>query len=153
MNNASSNSTNKPLAAIILAAGKGTRMNSDLPKVVHECSGKPMVQWVVNACNEVGSDRVILVVGHGADIVKERIPNCEFVLQEPQLGTGHAVLVCKDALSEFDGNILVLAGDGPLLRPSTTEAMLELHQDKNASATLATSVINDPTGYGRIVRK
>ncbi len=142
----------KPLAAIILAAGKGTRMESDLPKVLHPVAGKPMVQWVIEAVKNAGSDRVILVVGHGAKLVKDSISNTEYVIQEPQLGTGHAVLVCKETLADFDGNIVVLGGDGPLLRPSTIDAMIELQERENATATLATSVIPDPEGYGRIVR-
>jgi bifunctional UDP-N-acetylglucosamine pyrophosphorylase / glucosamine-1-phosphate N-acetyltransferase len=150
--NASSKHQSKPLAAIILAAGKGTRMGSDLPKVVHEVAGKPMVQWVVDAVIEAGANRVILVVGHGADTVKDKVQGCEYVLQEPQLGTGHAVLVCKDTLDDFDGNILILGGDGPLLRASTVHDMVELQQQSSAAATLATSVIPDATGYGRIVR-
>ena len=147
-----SEQSNKPLAAVILAAGKGTRMDSDLPKVVHEVAGKPMVQWVVDAVREAGADRVILVVGHGAEIVKDKVQGCEYVLQEPQLGTGHAVLVCKEALAGFDGDILILGGDGPLLRASTIHKMVELQNKTSAAATLATSVIADPTGYGRIVR-
>ena len=150
--NASSEHQSKPLAAIILAAGKGTRMGSDLPKVVHEVAGKPMVQWVVDAVREAGADRVILVVGHGAEIVKEKVPNCEYVLQEPQLGTGHAVQVCKDALATFEGDVLILGGDGPLLRASTVHDISSLQQKTDAAATLATSIIPDPTGYGRIVR-
>lgn len=142
----------KPLAAIILAAGKGTRMESDLPKVLHEVAGKPMVQWVVDAVRIAGADRVVLVVGHGSKQVQEAISGVEYVLQEPQLGTGHAVLVCKETLADFDGNIVVLGGDGPLIHPSTIDAMVELQESENATATLATSVIPDPTGYGRIVR-
>jgi bifunctional UDP-N-acetylglucosamine pyrophosphorylase/glucosamine-1-phosphate N-acetyltransferase len=149
---ASSDKTRTPLAAIILAAGKGTRMDSDLPKVVHKVAGKPMVQWVIDAVREAGADRVILVVGHGASIVKNEIPNCEYVLQEPQLGTGHAVLVCKDVLADFEGNILILGGDGPLLRASTVHEMVALQEKSSAEATLATSVIPNPTGYGRILR-
>jgi len=147
-----SEQSNKPLAAIILAAGKGTRMDSDLPKVVHEVAGKPMVQWVVDAVREAGADRVILVVGHCAEIVKDKVRGCEYVLQEPQLGTGHAVLVCKETLADFDGNILILGGDGPLLRASTVHDMVSLQEETSAAATLATSIIPDPTGYGRIVR-
>jgi len=141
-----------PLAAIILAAGKGTRMDSDLPKVLHIVAGKPMVQWVVDAVLEAGASRVILVVGHGAEIVKKQIQGCEYVLQEPQLGTGHAVLVCKESLADFDGNIVVLGGDGPLLRADTIHAMVALQETSGCGATLATSSIPDPTGYGRIVR-
>ncbi|MDP7005910.1 MAG: NTP transferase domain-containing protein [Phycisphaerales bacterium] len=152
--NTSTEHQNKPLAAIILAAGKGSRMNSDLPKVVHQVAGKPMVRWVVDAVRGAGADRVILVVGHGANIVKEKLSEsgCEYVIQEPQLGTGHAVQVCKETLKDFDGNILILGGDGPLLRSSTINEMVSLQQKTNSSATLATSVIPDPTGYGRILR-
>ncbi len=142
----------KPLAAIILAAGKGTRMESDLPKVLHPVAGKPMVQWVVDAVRQAGAERVILVVGHGAQIVQEQIPGCEYVLQEPQLGTGHAVLVCKDTLTDFEGDIVILGGDGPLLRSSTVHDMVALQDQTKAAATLATSSIPDPTGYGRILR-
>ncbi len=152
MNNHSSQPNSRPLAAIILAAGKGTRMESDLPKVIHPVAGKPTVQWVVDAVNEANADRVILVVGHGAEIVQREIPGCEYVMQEPQHGTGHAVQVCKDTLADFEGDILVLGGDGPLLRPSTIHVMLQLHHAQNAAAKLATIIITDPTGYGRIIR-
>lgn len=170
----SSTQPNKPLAAIILAAGKGTRMDSDLPKVLHRVAGKPMVQWVIDAVKDAGADRVILVIGHGAQLVKETISaetpgetsgetpgetsgeitgvGIEFVLQEPQRGTGHAVQVCKEILSDFEGNIVILGGDGPLLRSSTILAMVNLQGSTDAIATLATSTIPDPTGYGRIVR-
>ena len=152
MSKSSDNQPQKPLAAIILAAGKGTRMNSDLPKVLHPVLDKPMVGWVVDAVKRAGCKRVVLVIGHGAEQVKESIKDCEYVIQEPQLGTGHAVIVCEEALKDFDGDVLVLGGDGPLLRSSTIEAMMELHRASNAVATLATSIIPDPTGYGRIVR-
>lgn len=152
MNEHSSQSKTRPLAAIILAAGKGTRMESELPKVIHPIAGKPTVQWVVDAVKTAGADRVLLVVGHGAAAVQREIPDCEYVLQEPQQGTGHAVQVCKAALANFDGDILVLGGDGPLLRHSTIHDMLQLHHSENAAATLATSIIPDPTGYGRIIR-
>jgi UDP-N-acetylglucosamine diphosphorylase/glucosamine-1-phosphate N-acetyltransferase len=148
----SSTQSNTPLAAIILAAGKGTRMNSGLPKVLHEVAGKPMVQWVINSVKEAGANRIILVIGHDAKLVKNTIRNVEYVLQEPQLGTGHAVLECKETLADFNGNIVVLGGDGPLLRPSTIHDMLERQESTSATATLATSTIPDPTGYGRIVR-
>ena len=152
MSDSTQQSNPRQLAAIILAAGKGTRMGSDLPKVIHHVAGKPTVQWVVDAVKDAGADRVILVVGHGAEIVQREIPDCEYVIQEPQHGTGHAVQVCKETLAGFDGDILVLGGDGPLLRPSTIHDMLQLHHAENAAATLATSIIPDPTGYGRILR-
>ena len=150
----SSAHSQKPFVAIILAAGKGTRMDSDLPKVLHLVAGKPMVQWVVEAVQRAGASRVILVIGHGADIVKSELSEseCEYVIQEPQRGTGHAVLVCKDVLADFEGNIVILGGDGPLLRSSTICDMVALQESTDAAATLATSIIPDPTGYGRIVR-
>ncbi len=152
MSHSSNNQSCKPLAAIILAAGKGTRMNSDLPKVLHPVLDKPMVGWVVDAVKAAGCEQVILVIGHGAELVRDSIHDCEYVIQEPQLGTGHAVMVCEENLKDFDGDVLVLGGDGPLLRTSTIDAMMELHRSSNAAATLATSIIPDPTGYGRIVR-
>ena len=147
-------STQRPLAAIILAAGKGTRMGDDRPKVLHEVAGEPMVRWVVNAARASGVSRIILVVGHGADDVCAAFQDddIEFVLQEEQLGTGHAVKVCREAMDSFDGNAYVLAGDGPLIRRETLAQMLAVHEDCNAAATLATSIIDDPTGYGRIIR-
>ncbi|MBC8200986.1 MAG: hypothetical protein H8E86_02980, partial [Planctomycetes bacterium] len=104
------------------------------------------------AVRQAGANRVILVVGHGAQVFQDTVLGCEYVLQEPQLGTGHAVLVCKDALQDFDGNILILGGDGPLLRSSTVLDMVALQEQTSAAATLATSIIPDPTGYGRIIR-
>jgi bifunctional UDP-N-acetylglucosamine pyrophosphorylase/glucosamine-1-phosphate N-acetyltransferase len=147
------------LAAIILAAGKGKRMHSDLPKVVHEVAGEPMVRWVVKACRDVGANPIVLVVGHGADRVRELFANDRdiiFVTQEQQLGTGHAVDQARDVITKranFDAlDVLVLAGDGPLIRQATLKQMLETQRRSNAAATLATSVIPDPMGYGRIAR-
>ncbi len=142
----------RPLAAVILAAGKGTRMTGDLPKVLHAVAGKPMVAWVIDAVRKAGADRVILVIGHGAEEVRNRITGVEFVTQEPQLGTGHAAICCNQALEDFNGDVLILGGDGPLLRAATINAMMNRHKETDAAATLATSTIPDPTGYGRIVR-
>lgn len=146
----------RPLAAVILAAGKGTRMNSDLPKVAHEVAGRPMVWWVVDAVRKAGADRIVLVVGHGSDLVRDIFKgddrDIRYVEQDQQLGTGHATLCAEPALRDFQGDVVVLAGDGPLIRPETVTAMRRRHLDTNADATLATSVIEDPTGYGRIMR-
>ncbi len=129
---------------------------SDLPKVVHHVAGRPIVSWVVDAVREAGASKIVLIVGHGADAVHEVFAGddaeLEFVVQSDQLGTGHATMCAREALSDFDGDVLVLAGDGPLIRASTIHAMLQKHRDTNAAATLATAVISDPTGYGRIVR-
>jgi bifunctional UDP-N-acetylglucosamine pyrophosphorylase/glucosamine-1-phosphate N-acetyltransferase len=131
-------------------------MNSDLPKVAHEVAGKAMVRWVVQAVRDAGADRIVLVVGYGADTVESVFADddadIDFVIQADQLGTGHAAACCSDALETFDGDVLVLAGDGPLIRPTTISTMLDRHRQSGAVATLATSTIDDPTGYGRILR-
>lgn len=156
MSNRDTTNADASLAAIIMAAGKGTRMKSDLPKVAHEVAGAPMVRWVVDAVRAAGASRIVLVVGHGANIVRDIFAgddaDLEYVVQEQQLGTGHAALCAEPVLGEFKGDVLVLAGDGPLIREATIRAMHARHRDTEAAATLATSVIDDPTGYGRIQR-
>lgn len=146
------------LSAVILAAGKGTRMGSDLPKVAHEVAGRPMVWWVARACDAAGCDRIVVVVGHGQSVVRgifERWDGrgrIEFVEQAEQLGTGHAVWCAEPLLGGARGEVLVLAGDGPLVRAATLRALVSRHRETGASATMATSVLDDPAGYGRIVR-
>tara|TARA_E500000318_G_scaffold5598_2_gene5770 strand:- start:81240 stop:82025 length:786 start_codon:yes stop_codon:yes gene_type:complete len=147
------------LEAIILAAGKGTRMQSDLPKVCHEVGGRPMVCAVVDACLDSGCDRIVVVVGYKQELVREALESygdkVEFAVQHEQLGTGHAVVSAVDAFpfeDRAETDVFVLCGDGPLIRSSTLDTMLALHRSRNAAATLATSVIDDPSGYGRIVR-
>ncbi len=156
---APSNPSNQKLEAIILAAGKGTRMESDLPKVCHPVGGRPMVCAVVDACLEAGCSRVVVVVGYKQELVREALESygdqVEFAVQHEQLGTGHAVVSALDSYPiemQADTEVFVLCGDGPLIRTSTLSTMLELHRSKNAAATLATSMIDDPSGYGRIVR-
>jgi len=148
-------------AAIILAAGKGTRMNSDLPKVAHEAAGAPLALWVARACAEAGCGRIILVVGHQQEVVRaifERAAGefedvaIEFVVQEEQHGTGHATQCAQPALAGFEGDVFVLVGDGPLVRASTLAALHDRHRKAGADATLATARLDDPAGYGRIVR-
>jgi bifunctional UDP-N-acetylglucosamine pyrophosphorylase/glucosamine-1-phosphate N-acetyltransferase len=160
---AAPHSTSAP-AAIILAAGKGTRMagaegrGGDLPKVVHEVGGRPMVCPVVDAALAAGCQPVVVVVGYRQDLVRAALaayPQVRFAIQEQQLGTGHAVLSARDtleALAREDRPVFILAGDGPLIRPATLRAMLERHRAAAAAATLATSTLDDPTGYGRIIR-
>ena len=142
---------------MILAAGKGTRMQSDLPKVMHEAMGRPMVAWVVDAARAAGATRIVLVIGHGADLVRQAFAEArdvEFALQSEQLGTGHAVRMAEPnlAAAAAQTDAFVLCGDGPLIRPETLRKLLEVHRTQHASATLATSVIDRPSGYGRIVR-
>jgi bifunctional UDP-N-acetylglucosamine pyrophosphorylase/glucosamine-1-phosphate N-acetyltransferase len=151
-------------SAVILAAGKGKRMNSDLPKVLHEVGNRPMVAWVVDACREAGADRIIVVVGHGGQLVRDALTrdavqreadlaSLHFVEQTQQLGTGHAAQMAAPLFAEQPPcDTFVLAGDGPLIRGKTLARLLELHRRRGAAATLATAVIDDPSGYGRIVR-
>ena len=153
----------KSLSAIILAAGKGKRLGGTAPKVAREVFGKPMVRWVVDACVEAGCGRVVIVVGHGREEVESIFEGydsggttIEFAAQDEQLGTGHAVQCAEGFFSKEKSEgghaVLVLAGDGPLIRASTLRALADRHVVTDASATLATSVIDDPKGYGRIVR-
>ena len=142
-------------AAIILAAGKSTRMRSDLPKVLHEVCGRPMLSLVLGACRLAGVDRLVVVVGHGKELVKDTFSDQDdilFVEQTEQLGTGHAVQCCRAALEGFSGSVLVIAGDMPLIRRETLSDLLAVRMRSNAALTIATTQLDDPTGYGRIVR-
>ena len=138
-------------AAIVLAAGKGTRMKSDLPKVLHKVCGLPMVAHVVRALRGAGVERVVVVVGHGGERVQEALgDSVEYAWQREQLGTGHAVRCAAPALEGFDGPVVVASGDTPLVDAATMRALLDAHAGNDL--TVATSVLDDPTGYGRIVR-
>jgi len=142
-------------AAIILAAGKSTRMQSDLPKVLHEVCGRPMLGFVLSACRLAGVDRLVVVVGHAQDRVREAFSgdhDVSWVEQPEQLGTGHAVACCQEALAGISGSVLVVAGDMPLIRRETLVALLDQRARSGAAVSLATTVLDDPVGYGRIVR-
>ena len=141
--------------AIILAAGKGTRMRTALPKVLHPVCNQPMLTYVFDACRQVGSDRLVAVVGFGAAQVRTAYAGCEdiaWVEQEPQLGTGHAVQLCRDALEGLTGELLILAGDGPLVQAETLSQLLSVHRRRKAACTLATSIMTDPGSFGRVIR-
>ncbi|EAD5765629.1 bifunctional UDP-N-acetylglucosamine diphosphorylase/glucosamine-1-phosphate N-acetyltransferase GlmU [Listeria innocua] len=139
--------------AVVLAAGQGTRMKSKLYKVLHPVCGKPMVEHVVDQISTLDVDKVVTIVGHGAEKVQEHLAGkSEFVKQDEQLGTAHAVLQAKSELAGKDGVTLVVCGDTPLIEASTMEALLKYHHEKRAKATILTTVIEDPTGYGRIIR-
>lgn len=141
--------------AIILAAGKSTRMQSNFPKVLHNVCGIPMLAHVIDACKSVGVDRLIIVVGHGKDQVIDAFPNDDsitWVEQKEQKGTGHAVLVCESALNGFDGPALVIAGDMPLIRPDALGTLLDESEKSGRGVTLASSIFENATGYGRIAR-
>jgi bifunctional UDP-N-acetylglucosamine pyrophosphorylase/glucosamine-1-phosphate N-acetyltransferase len=142
--------------AILLAAGVSSRMNTHLPKVLHEVTGRPMLAYVLDACRSVGVDKIHVVVGFGADQVKERFAeessDIVWVQQPKQMGTAHAVMCCKEHLAGFKGQTLVLCGDGPLIRAKTLQTLIEKHEAEQSAATLATAVLEDPMGYGRIIR-
>ncbi|HEV7886408.1 MAG TPA: bifunctional UDP-N-acetylglucosamine diphosphorylase/glucosamine-1-phosphate N-acetyltransferase GlmU [Acidimicrobiales bacterium] len=154
--------TERPLSAVVLAAGEGTRMRSARPKPLHMLCGRPMVMHVVDALGELPIDRVVTVVGHGAERVTKTLQELagpdmalDFVEQHVQRGTGDAVAVALTAFPDDDmddGDIVVLPGDTPLLRPPTLAALVRAHRSADAAATILTACIEDPTGYGRIVR-
>ena len=142
-------------AAIVLAAGKSTRMKSDLPKVLHEVCGRPMLSYVLSACRLAGADRLLVVVGHGKQQVEKRFEgetDLTWVEQKAQKGTGHAVGCCRKALRDFDGSVIVIAGDMPLVQREPLVALLEVRERTGDAVTIATTVLEDPTGYGRITR-
>lgn len=141
------------METIILAAGKGTRMKSKLPKVLHKVCGKPMLQHVIDAAKVAGSTREIVVIGSGAELVKESFSDVEFVLQAEQLGTGHAVLCTKENFAGAKGTVLVLCGDTPLFTAELLKKFVEKHLESNAAATVLTAEMPDATGYGRIIRE
>ena len=130
-------------------------MKSDLPKVLHEICGRSMLGYVINACRLAGVDKLVVVVGHGKDQVRERFESerdVTWVKQGEQRGTGHAVNCCRASFKKFSGSVLVVAGDMPLVRRVTLASLIQARQQSGDAVTLATTVLDDPTGYGRIVR-
>lgn len=147
----------RKFATVIMAAGKGTRMNdSSKAKVMFEVNGKPMVQHVVELAESLQSDRIISIAGSHRDSVIEFLnkvaPKVETVVQEPQLGTGHAVMQTEPLLRNYVGDVLVLSGDVPMLRKETIAKLIKYHRESNAVGTILTAILDDPTEYGRILR-
>ncbi len=141
------------LRAVILAAGKGTRMRSKLPKVLHKVGGKPMLQHVLDAADAAGAAEKIVIVGHEAELVEAMVgEQGQIVLQAEQLGTGHAVMQTQDALADFKGTVMILCGDTPLLDGAELKKFYEAHVQSGAAATVLTAHMDNPFGYGRIVR-
>lgn len=140
--------------AVILAAGKGTRMRSDLPKVLHKLCGKPLLSYVLDSVEALGLGDPYVIVGHQAHRVEELFKDRDvrFVLQKEQLGTGHALLQAEPFLSGRNVTILLLNGDMPLIGQDILEKLVEHHRQKKASATVLTAILEDPSGYGRIIR-
>jgi UDP-N-acetylglucosamine diphosphorylase/glucosamine-1-phosphate N-acetyltransferase len=145
---------NTEFRAVILAAGKGTRMKSDLPKVLHEIKGKPLLSYVLDTAKAAGAEKIIVIIGHQAQSVRECFADCEciFVKQEPQLGTGHAVLQAKKELNDYNGLTVILCGDVPLLKPETVDNLIKEHVKTDSCLTVLTTIVPDAHGYGRIVK-
>ena len=140
-------------AAIVLAAGAGTRMKSKKPKVAHQVLGKPLVRWVVDAAHGAGIERVVTVVGHMKEQVEPLVAaDTTPVEQVERNGTAGAVAVCAQALADFDGSLVVLTGDSPLITPQTIQRRVELRQENDAAVVVLTMELEDPFGYGRIIR-
>ena len=138
--------------AIVLAAGKGTRMGSDLPKVLLPVCGRPVVTHILDALAGVGIPQPVVVIGYKAEMVKEALGSrVIYALQEEQRGSGHAVMCARDAAGDAE-NILVMCGDSPLFKVETISAVMEAHVREGAVIALASAVLDDPTGYGRILR-
>jgi bifunctional UDP-N-acetylglucosamine pyrophosphorylase / glucosamine-1-phosphate N-acetyltransferase len=146
-------SDNSPLYLVILAAGKGTRMKSNKAKVLHEVFYAPMVHHVLNATLALQATKSIVVVGHQRTTVEESLSEfpVEFVVQEEQLGTGHAVLCAEPAIDQMEGCVIILCGDTPLIRPETLQQMLGYHRSQNSTLTVMTTILDNPTHYGRII--
>ncbi len=139
--------------AIILAAGKGTRMKSETPKVLHQVAGRPILEYVLEITKQLRSLKTYVVVGHGADAVKTVIGDePEYILQDKLLGTADAVNRCASAFKNFNGTVLILCGDTPLLSKAIVAELLKKHKRSNATATVLTAILSDPHGYGRMVR-
>lgn len=144
----------KPIAVVILAAGKGKRMKSDLPKVLHRVGGKPMIDYVIRTARKINPQRIVLVIGHKYQMVLDYLKDSdlEFVIQKEQLGTGHAVMQAEKILSNFDGIVVILCGDVPFLKAETIGKLIDQHKKRKACATVLTAIVEDASGYGRIKR-
>ncbi|WP_108672131.1 bifunctional UDP-N-acetylglucosamine diphosphorylase/glucosamine-1-phosphate N-acetyltransferase GlmU [Peribacillus acanthi] len=139
--------------AVILAAGQGTRMKSKLYKVLHSVCGKPMVQHVIDHVSSLHIEEIVTIIGHGAEKVQSQLGNrSKYALQDQQLGTAHAVMQAEDLLAGKKGTTLVICGDTPLIKAETMEALIRQHEEQGAKASVLTAYVEDPTGYGRIIR-
>ncbi|HAL45846.1 MAG: hypothetical protein A2Y12_04225 [Planctomycetes bacterium GWF2_42_9] len=141
--------------AIILAAGMSSRMNTKLPKVLHEVCGRPMLAYVIDACRLAGVHKLYIIVGYGKEQVIHYFKDDKditWIEQKEQKGTGHAVLCCKEQLADFEGDTLILCGDMPLIRPEIVKTLVDKHDHESAAATLATAILEDTRSYGRIIR-
>ena len=137
--------------AIVLAAGKGTRMKSDRSKVIHTIIDRPMLAYIIDALRAVSVQRIVVIVGYQAESIKEAFPDVEFALQQPQLGTGHAVMQAIDVIKNSKGEVVILHGDTPLITAETINKAIEYHKNNGNQASVITAILDDANGYGRIV--
>ena len=140
------------LKALVLAAGKGTRMKSELPKVIHKVNGIPMVKKILNELEALNVEESILILGHKKEVVLKELGDVPYVVQAEQLGTGHAIMQAENLLKDYEGDVMILCGDTPLLKHETLKAMYEAHKQSGVSTTILTSIYDNPCGYGRIVK-
>src|SRR5215470_7771528 len=142
------------LAIAIMAAGKGTRLKSRHPKVLHEVGGKPLLAYVIAAASQISApEHIYAIIGHEADLVQRAVEHTgvQFVRQEPQRGTGHALMCARSSLKEYD-TVIVLSGDAPLITPATLQRLRDFHRKKNAATTVLSAEMKNPTGYGRVIQ-
>ena len=145
----------KDTTVIILAAGKGSRMNSDIPKVLHEINNKSLIMHVIDSAKKIYPKQIIVIVGFKKQLVKDNLKNnnLKFVEQTEQLGTGHAIKMCLPELKKINGNVLILSGDVPLIKPETLNTFIDLHNKNECLASLITTDLKNPRGYGRIIKE
>lgn len=143
----------KNLSTIILAAGKGTRMQTDQAKVLHLLCGEPLLAYSLTLAEAIHSEKIVVIVGHQAEMVRRAFPTpgLIFVEQRPQLGTGHAVLQAREQFADYTGMILILCGDVPCLKVATVTSLIERHCREQASVTVMTTILDDPGSYGRVI--
>jgi UDP-N-acetylglucosamine diphosphorylase/glucosamine-1-phosphate N-acetyltransferase len=143
------------VSAVILAAGKGKRMKADMAKVLQPLCGKPMLTYSVDIARAVNVEKIVVIIGHQAGLVRETFKDqgLIFVEQLEQLGTGHAVLQARDVFHGYNGTILILCGDVPMLSPLTIRALLEVHILEKSIVTVLTTILDDPYGYGRVIKE
>jgi len=141
-------------AAVVLGAGKGKRMKSDLPKVLHEIHDRPIITILLDTLIKLNFERIVVVIGYKGELVQKALENypVEFAWQREQLGTAHAVQMTREFMADFDGTLLVAAGDVPFLSRKSIEQLMEVHEKSAAAATCLSAIFDDPSGYGRIIR-
>ena len=141
------------MLSVILAAGKGTRMKSSIPKVLHKVNGKPMLKLVTEVIENVGITKNIFILGHKKEVVLEEMKNIEYVTQEEQLGTGHAILIAKDKIEKYKEDILITCGDTPLLKEETLKNLKKAFEEKKLDCIVLSCKVKNPFGYGRIIKE